>query len=101
VRDYSETEWRKLSAPAPGTALVTQRLQKFESVPVFFSRRLTYLDNFVNGCDEVLGGSSLSRKLICTRYPEGLPALDHDAIRQFRDAVDDYRRVCSGVLPVG
>ena len=98
VCDYSETAWRKLSAPAPGTALVTQRLQKFESVPAFFSRRLTYLDNFVSGCDEVLGGRSLSRKLICSRYTEELPALDHDAIRQFRNAMNDYRRACSDVL---
>jgi len=98
VSSYVETAWKKLPAPSPGTAFVTQRLQTFEPVPAFFRRRLTYLQNFVNGCDEVLAGRSLSRKLICTRYTEELPALDHDAIRQFRNSMDDYRRACSDVL---
>jgi hypothetical protein len=99
VRDplsaYTEMAWRKLPVPGPGVALETQRLQKFEPVPVFFSRRLTYLDNFVSGCDEILNGRSLTRKLICTRYTAALPELDHGEVAQFRKAMADYRRACS------
>jgi hypothetical protein len=98
VSSYVDTAWRKLPAPTPGFSLMTQRLQTFEPVSPFFRRRLTYLQNFVDGCDEVLGGRSVSRKLICARYTEGLPTLDHDAVRQFRNSMDDYRRACSDVL---
>ena len=101
VSSYVETAWNKLPSPSAGTAFVVSRLNAFEPVPSFFARRLTYLDNFVNGCDEVLSGRSLSRKLICTRYTDGLPALDHDAIRQFRHAMNDYRRACSDTPLIG
>lgn len=68
------------------------------AVPASFRRRLTYLQNFVNGCDEVLAGRSLSRKLIGARYIEELPALDRDAVRKLRNSMDDYRRACFDVL---
>jgi len=56
VSTYTEPAWRKLPAPPPGVALKTERLQKFEPVPAFFSRRLTYLDNFVFGCELAIRG---------------------------------------------
>lgn len=95
---YVDGSWRQLPNPGPGVALDTVRLQKFEPVPAFFARRLAYLDKFISGCDEVLDGRSLTRRLICSRYTEGLPSLDRARIRQFRDAMDDYRRACSGAL---
>ena len=98
VSVYAEAAWQKLPTPAPGAALTAQRLQRFEPVPGFFSRRLTYLDNFVSGCDEVLDGRQLTRKLICTRYTEGLPTLDHADIRQFRNSMEGYRQACSEAM---
>lgn len=95
---YTEEAWSKLPPPDPGIALATEGLQKFEPVPAFFSRRLAYLDNFVNGCDEVLAGRPLSKKLICTRYTQGLPELHDYETETFRNAMDDYRRACSAAM---
>jgi hypothetical protein len=101
VGAYAEEAWSKLPLPIPGISLATERLLKFEPVPDFFSRRLRYLDNFVSGCDEVLAGRPLAKKLICTRYTHGLPDLDRDQTRKFRNAMDDYRRACSAAMVPG
>jgi hypothetical protein len=101
VSAYAEEAWSKLPPPAPGISLPAERLQKFEPVPGFFSRRLAYLDNFVSGCDEVLGGRPPAKKLICTRYTQGLPQLNHEETRKFRNAMDDYRRACSASSVAG
>ena len=98
---YAEEAWSKLPFPDPGTALATEDLQKFQPVPAFFSRRLAYLDNFVRGCDKVLDGRPLAKKLICTRYTQGLPELHRDETRKFRNAMDDYRRACSAAMVAG
>ena len=95
---YAEEAWSKLPSPDPGIALATGGLQEFEPVPAFFSRRLAYLDNFVKGCDEVLADRPLAKKLICTRYTQGLPQLHRDETRKFRNAMDDYRRACSAAM---
>lgn len=92
---YTEASWSKLPPPGPGVALAPENIQKFEPASAFFSRRLAYIDNVINGCGEVLHGRSPSRKLICTRYSEGLPALDRGEIGQFRNAMDEYQRAVS------
>jgi hypothetical protein len=99
LRGYTSASWSKLPPPGRGIGIATERLQKFEPVSSFFSRRLNSLDNFVSGCDQVLDDRLLTRKLICSRYTEGLPTLDRADIRQFRNAMDDYRRACSVGLP--
>ncbi len=98
LSSYVDLSWRKLPAPGPGAVLATERLQKFEPVPAFFSRRLSYLENFVNGCDQVLEGRVLTRKLVCTRYTAALPTLEQDNIRQFRNAMSDYRLASARAL---
>lgn len=92
LSEYASTSWAKLPKPGPGPTLETGRVQMFEPVPAFFKRRLAYLDNFVSGCDQVLGGRPLAKKLVCTRYTEGLPGLDRDNVLQFRNAIDEYKR---------
>ncbi|MGV1004460.1 MAG: hypothetical protein ACOYEV_06755 [Candidatus Nanopelagicales bacterium] len=98
---YAEEAWGKLPPPGAGVALATEGLQKFEPVPAFFSRRLAYLDNFISGCDEVLAGRPLVKKLICTRYTQGLPELHHGETQKFRQAMDEYRCACSSALVAG
>lgn len=95
LRAWTSASWSKLPAPGPGIELDTHHLNHFEPVPAFFSRRSAYLESFVNGCDAILNGRSLDRKLICARYTEGLPGLDHPDIRTFRNAMDNYRQACS------
>ncbi len=98
---YAEEAWSKLPLPEIGVALAVEDLHTFEPAPAFFSRRLAYLDNFVSGCDEVLAGRPLAKKLICTRYTQGLPGIHHDETRKFRSAMDDYRRACSDSMLAG
>ena len=100
VGGYAALAWRRLPAPPPGERLVLDRLQKFEAGRPFVSRRLNYLDKFVKGCDEILNGRSLDRKLICTRYTEELPTLNHGDILRFRNAMDEYRQACFDALLV-
>lgn len=101
ISAYIAEAWEKLPAPSPGVLLDRAQLQKFEPVPTFFSRRLAYVDNFVRGCDEVLEGRPLSRKLICTRYTEGLPSLKREDTLRFRNEMDRYRRAASSAVVVG
>jgi hypothetical protein len=98
LSEYSELAWDELPPPPPGAVLSAQRLSKFDPNQSFFTRRLQYLDKFVQGCDDVLAGRPLSRKLICTRYTEALPTLDHAAIRQFRNTIDAYRNAGRAAL---
>lgn len=92
LSSYVKESWSKLPPPAPGITLATERLQNFEPVSAFFSRRLAYLNNFVSGCDEILNGRMPTKKIICSRYTRGLPVLDHAEIRRFRNAMEQYRR---------
>ena len=101
VRGYSELAWGKLPDPPQGAGIAPDQLQKFEPVRAFFTRRLNYLDKFVRGCDDVLGGHPISTKLVCTRYTQELPALDHADIKRFRDAMNEYRQSCAGVMLEG
>lgn len=98
VREYVELAWSKLPAPTVGPALAPSALQFFGPARGFFSRRLNYIEKFVAGCDDILSGVGLSKKLICTRYTSELPMLDHDEIRQFRDTLDEYWIACSAAL---
>ena len=95
---YAENAWRKLPDPHLGMTLQIQQLSKFDPPQAFFVRRLRYLDKFVQGCDDVLNNRPVRGKLICSRYTEGLPTLEHDEIRRFRDTLDTYRNACSASL---
>ena len=94
VSRYAETAWAKLPSPPPVPGLVLEQLNMFSAVPSYFDRRLNYLYKFVEGCDEILEGRTIEQKLICTRYTDELPQLDHRDVKEFRDAMDGYRQAC-------
>lgn len=96
ISAYVTQAWKKLPAPGPGVLLEGGELQKFQPLPAFFRRRLAYLDKFISGCDDILDGRSLTRKLICTRYTVELPSLRRVDILRFRNEMDGYRRACAG-----
>jgi hypothetical protein len=98
VSGYAEAAWAKLPPPPTGPGLVLEQLNKFDAVPSYFTRRLNYLDKFVKGCDEILEGHTIKQKLICTRYTDELPQLDHRDLKQFRNTMDGYRQACSVAL---
>jgi hypothetical protein len=100
VNGYAEAAWAKLPPPPAGPGLVLEQLNKFDAVPSFITRRLNYLDKFVKGCDEILQGRTITQKLICTRYTDELPNLDHRDVKQFRNTMDEYRQACSEALLV-
>jgi hypothetical protein len=92
TKRYVDHAWARLTAPVADEAdeLDLGALAMFDVSPAFVSRRLAYLDRFVNGADEVLGGKPLSKKIICTRYSVGMPLLDRDALELFRADLADY-----------
>jgi hypothetical protein len=98
LEEYAKSAWQKLPSPPAARALSVDRLAMFDPLRSFYVRRLRYLEKFVRGCDEVLNGHPISEKLICSRYTDGLPTLEHEAIRQFRDTIDGYRTACSSAL---
>mgnify|MGYP000849630705 CR=1 FL=1 len=98
VTEYVERAWSKLPAPTAGHALAPSALQTFDPVRAFFTRRLNYIERFVRGCDDILSGVALTKKLICTRYTSELPTLDPVEIRQFRDTLEQYRVACYAAL---
>lgn len=98
ISAYVTEAWKKLPAPDPGVSLGRGEIQRFEPAPAFFSRRLAYLDKIVRGCDDILEGRALERKLICTRYTKGLPLLNHEDLLHFRNQMDRYRRACSDAV---
>lgn len=92
VRKYSEYAWGRLPhPPTTGRTLDVSELALFEVDAAFVARRMAYLNSFISGADEVLQTGRLSRKLISTRYTQGLPLLDPAAIANFRDALASYR----------
>ncbi len=92
VRNYSDYAWGRLPSPPPtGRTLDLAGLAVFEVDAAFVDRRVTYLNSFISGAEEVLRTGGLSRKLISTRYTQGLPLLDPAAIGNFRDAMATYR----------
>lgn len=92
IRSYSDYAWGRLPSPPPeGRALDLAGLALFEVDDAFVNRRVTYLNSFISGADEVLRTGRLSRKLISTRYTQGLPLLEPAAIADFRDALASYR----------
>jgi hypothetical protein len=95
VRSYAERAWRRLPLPPPGAVLPLDRLANFQPDKFFFARRIRYLDRFIEGCDSLLDGGTLRKKLICSRYTAGLPELAPDAIERFRAEMRDYRAACS------
>lgn len=91
VASFAGRAWEQLDPPCAGAALPIDQLVFFEPHADFFRRRIAYLSKFVDGCDAVLAGAGLSKKLICTRYTVGLPALRAEAVASFRDQLASYR----------
>ena len=68
------------------------------------TRRVAYLEKFVAGCDDVLAGRQVTKKVVSSRYAPGLRRLDPAVVAAFRTRIGDYgRRVRSaatqGALP--
>lgn len=91
VASYAEYCWSQLPAPRPGRTLNSEDMPEFVPGGAFFRRRIAYLDKFVTGCDDVLARGALAKKLICTRYTVGLPAVDADAVALFAAQMRTYR----------
>ncbi len=89
VAPYAARSWSMLDEPDAGPRIVDAP-PEFRPNPAFFKRRVTYLAKFVAGCDELLEGRSLKRKLICTRYTAELPQLAPPALSSFSNALRDY-----------
>lgn len=91
VAQYAERGWARLAPPPPGPVFSQGDVPEFRPNRAFFRRRLAYLTKFVEGCDAVVATGHMSKKLICTRYTEGLPALQPAAVSAFATEMREYR----------
>ena len=98
MRVYAERAWARLPAAPDGPVLPLPGLAFFEPEPAFFKRRVAYLDRFVSGCDEVQLSGKLAKKLICTRYTEGLPLLSAEAVATLRHELGVYSEAARQTL---
>jgi hypothetical protein len=89
VAPFAESSWQRLE-PLPPPAEDQSALPVFSPDESFFNRRLKSIDQFVEGCEQVLAGEPLARKIICSRYTNGLPDLDPVQIRSFSQSLDGY-----------
>lgn len=97
IEEYSKYAWSRLPAPLPEFgALRADHLAQFTPDAAFYRRRIAYLDQFISGASSVLTTGQLTRKVICTRYTTGFPALDREHIAAFRSALSDYRDALVG-----
>ncbi|KGN37298.1 hypothetical protein N803_15215 [Knoellia subterranea KCTC 19937] len=89
---YSEHAWRLLAPTTMdgGPMLNVEYLATFEVHSDFVRRRLAYVDNVADGATSLLEGDTLKRKLICSRYTEGLPAVAPERLADLRDAMTEY-----------
>lgn len=90
VKSYADYGWQRLPAPRDDVRLDPHEVPEFSADAGFFRRRLRYLDDFVAGCDRVLAGQSLEKRLICSRYTVGLPALAAEPVTAFREQIAGY-----------
>jgi hypothetical protein len=91
VREFAERSWDRLGVgPQAAGAEEVAELAKFTPNEAFFRRRLASIDMFVDGCASVLAGRPLERKIVCSRYTNGLPGLDHTLIAEFSEALYEY-----------
>lgn len=97
VRVYADYCWSQLPMPPPGPALDTSGPAEFQPDKAFFDRRIASLTKVVGGCDHVLAHGTTGKKLICTRYTEGLPKLSVDALAAFASEMRQYRDAASRV----
>lgn len=90
---HAEYAWGLLTptALATGETLDTSSLASFSVDPAFVRRRVAYLDKIIAGLDRLLAREPLQTKIICSRYTDGLPTLNHQALREFRSAMSEYR----------
>lgn len=90
MRVYSERAWARLPSPPPGPSLSPDGLAFFNPEPAFFKRRVDSVDKVVSGCDEIQRTGRLARKVICSRYTEGLPSLPIDVVTAFARDLNAY-----------
>lgn len=91
VKSYVDYSLGRLTLTEPdGPVLDTGRLARFDVTRAFISRRLSTIDKFTTGVDEVLAGRPLSRKLVSSRYTAAMPLLDREALTTFRDTLSSY-----------
>lgn len=89
---YAETAWAALPAPPPGTSpLDIDELALFHVDGKFIQRRAAYLTQVVSGVEEALLTGAIQKKVISTRYTQGLPGLENSALENFRNTLTDYR----------
>lgn len=91
LKSFTESAWGKLPPPQSGPPLRLSRLAFFEPDDKFFARRTAYLDKVLAGCASVLSTGTTGSKLICSRYTDGLPQLEHSAVSAFHDSITSYR----------
>ena len=90
VAKTAASAWARLDAPAPGPSFDPNALATFVPNGAFFKRRLGSLERFVHGCEDVESGRPIRRKIVCSRYTNGLPLLDPEARRAFAGAMSAY-----------
>lgn len=100
VASYADYCWSQLPEPRAGRELNGAVMAEFAPDAAFFRRRVAYLSKFVAGCGQVLEHGRMSKKLICTRYTVGLPAVEADAVAAFAAQMRDYRDAVESSLVV-
>lgn len=74
LAEVVEEAWGMI--PAPSEAVTVPELNWFEPTKRFFSTRRDRLQSVIDGLDRIRLGQPLEKKVVTTRYTDGLPAVD-------------------------
>ena len=98
AESYVNRNWSLLPHPPAGPDFNTIGMAEFRPDLAFFRRRIAYLTMVINGCDSMLAGNPVHRRIVCTRYSLGLPLLNREAVASFAEAMRAYRDAIEGVV---
>jgi len=81
----ADEAWALLPTPAPATeSLVIGELNWFVATLGFLETRRRRIDEVLRALDDLSNGLPLTKKVVTTRYTEGLPRLDGQVVQNLR-----------------